>query len=224
MNPFNEIKEAKELADNGIKNIIKAFENATHEVYNDNGIENSENEKNYDAEDKESEKYTSYDDRINHTPRENSELGEWKGKRGESEFVPNSDSEAGSTVKDKLAQYGMDGVEYKDAEPDFSQCCEAEVKIDNMTENREKNFAQADAECAKMWNESGREGKNDWTAADVRDWRRENQYSWHECCDTTTMQLVDRDIHETFRHSGGVAECKARDAADNNGDGGGFDE
>lgn len=174
--------------------------------------------------DKEKEYYTSYEDRMKHTPNETSDLGTWEGERGESKFVPNPDSEVGNAAKEKLSEYGMDGVEYKDAEPDFSKCCEAEVKVDNMTENRENNFAQADAECAKMWNEVGRDGKNDWTAADVRDWRRENQYSWHECCDTTTMQLVDRDIHETFRHSGGVAECKVRDAADNNGDGGDFDE
>lgn len=169
---------------------------------------------------KQQEAYTSYEDRLKHTPSEDSELGSWEGERGESKFIPNPDSEGGNAAKDKLKQYGMDGVEYKDAEPDFSKCCETEVKIDNMTENRENNFAQADAECAKKWNEAKRDGKNDWTAADVRDWRRENQYSWHECCDTSTMQLVPRDIHETCRHSGGVAECKARDAAN---DGGGFD-
>ena len=35
------------------------------------------------------------------------------------------------------------------------------------------------------------------------------------------MDLVSQDIHEHFRHSGGCAECKARDQKN---DGGGFDE
>lgn len=181
---------------------------------------------------KEKEYYTSYEDRLKHTPNETSELGDWEGERGESKFVPNPESEVGNAAKEKLSEYGIDGVEYESAEPDFSECCEAEVKIDNMTENRENyvdedgnyqlgNFAQADAKCADLWNTTGRDGKEDWTAADVRDWRRENKYSWHECCDTSTMQLVSRDIHGAFKHSGGVAECKARDGANTGGE---FDE
>lgn len=182
--------------------------------------------------DKEKDYYTSYEDRLNHTPKEDSELGTWEGERGESKFIPNEENEAAKAAKEKLDKYGMDGVEYKSAEPDFSGCCEAEVKIDKMTENRENyidengeaqlgNFAQADAKCAEQWNAESRGGKDDWTAADVRNWRRENNYSWHECCDTSTMQLVPRDIHEVFRHSGGVAECKVRDGVTAGGE---FDE
>lgn len=178
------------------------------------------------------ERYTSYEDRLKHTPNENSDLGTWEGERGESKFIPNAESEVGCIAKEKLSEYGMDGVEYKYAEPDFSACSEATVTIDNMTQNRENyidddgnyqlgNFAQADLKCADQWNFISYEGRTDWTAADIRDWRRENQYSWHECCDTSTMQLVSRDIHGTFKHSGGVAECKARD---NVNIGGGFDE
>lgn len=181
---------------------------------------------------KEKDYYTSYEDRLGHTPKEDSELGTWEGERGESEFIPNPENEAGAAAADELSKYGMDGVRYESAEPDFSECCEAEVKIDRMTENRENyvdengeyqqgNFAQADAKCAEQWNAEKRDGREDWTAAEVRDWRRENQYSWHECCDTSTMQLVSRDIHSVFKHSGGVAECKIRD---NSNVGGEFDE
>lgn len=77
------------------------------------------------------------------------------------------------------------------------------------------------ANCAEQWNIEKKDGRIDWDAADVRDWRRENNCSWHECCDTRTMMLVPTEIHGYFRHSGGVAECKARDNADV---GGGFDE
>lgn len=182
--------------------------------------------------DKEKEYYISYEDRLKYTPNETSDFGTWESERGESKFIPNIDSEVGNAAKEKLSEYGMDGVEYESAEPDFSKCCEAEVKIDNMTENRENyvdedsnyqlgNFAQADAKCAELWNSTDRDGKEDWTAADVRDWRRESKYSWHECCDTSTMQLVSRDIHGAFRHSGGVAECKVRDGANTGGE---FDE
>lgn len=127
----------------------------------------------------------------------------------------------------------MDGVDYNYAEPDFSECAEATVEIDDMTENRwdyydedgnlkQGNFSQADAKCAEQWNSIDKDGRSDWTAADVRDWRRENECSWHERCDTRTMDLVSRDIHGYFGHYGGCSECKVRDAANING--GGFDE
>lgn len=210
-----EFKEIKSVGETKISDSRSYFDNLFQELRN-----------------KEKDYYTSYEDRLKHTPSENSDLGTWEGERGESKFIPNSESDAGNAAKEKLSEYGLDGVEYEAAEPNFSECCEAEVKIDNMTENRENyidddgnfqegNFSQADAKCAELWNSVGREGKDDWTAADVRDWRRENKYSWHECCDTSTMQLVSRDIHGTFKHSGGVAECKARD---NINVGGEFDE
>lgn len=173
-----------------------------------------------------------FKDRLDHTPHDNTDRGSWDGERGDSKFIPSEETDAGRVAKEKLAEKNMDGVEYKDAEPDFSECAEATVVIDNMTENRDDyldtdgnyqpgNFSQADAKCAEQWNTSQKDGRSDWTAADVRDWRRENNCSWHERCDTCTMDLVSRDIHGFFTHSGGVAECKARDAVDL---GGGFDE
>lgn len=176
--------------------------------------------------------YIPYIERQKHTPSEDTGRGDWTGEQGESKFIPSEETDAGRAAKEKLAEKNMDGVEYKDAEPDFSECAEATVVIENMTENRNDyldtdgnyrpgNFSQADAKCAEQWNASQKDGRSDWTAADVRDWRRENSCSWHERCDTRTMDLVSRDIHGFFTHSGGVAECKARDAVDL---GGGFDE
>ena len=175
--------------------------------------------------------YVSYGDRFCYTPVEG-DRGKWEGDRAESKFVPSETTEAGHAVKEKLAEYGMDGITYKDAEPDFSKCAEATVTIDHMTGDRysryddngtliQGNFYKADVNCAELWNHQKKDGRSDWSAAEVRDWRVENKFSWHECCDTKTMMLVPADIHGYFGHSGGVAECKARDNTDV---GGGFDE
>ena len=61
------------------------------------------------------------------------------------------------------------------------------------------------------------------TLRDVYEWRHDpaHQCSWHERCDTKTMDLVPYDIHSYCKHLGGVSECKARDSVN---DGGGFDE
>ena len=176
--------------------------------------------------------YNSYETRSSNIPVDGIR-GQWEGERGESKYIPSNETEEGRAARDKLAEKDMDGVEYRYAEPDFSECAEATVEIDDMTENRfdytdadgnekQGNFSQADAKCAEQWNAIEKDERSDWTAADVRDWRRENECSWHERCDTRTMDLVSRDIHGYFGHYGGCAECKVRDAT--NVDGGGFDE
>lgn len=166
--------------------------------------------------------YTDYIDRYKQTPK-NGEFGYWDGERGESKFTPSAETEKGRAGIEKLAEYGMDGIEYKNCEPDYSRCSEGTVRIDNMTEFRASNFAQADEKLAEQWNAKSKDGRTDWSAEDVDKWRNESKLSWHECCDTQTMHLVSRDIHgadtSVFTHSGGVAECKARDNI-----GGGFDE
>lgn len=175
--------------------------------------------------------YNDYETRKSKTPIDGIR-GQWEGERGESKYVPADQTDAGKAANDKLAKKGMDGIEYKNGEPNFSECAEATVVIDYMTEHRNDyydaegnytsgNFSQADVKCAEQWNKSQRDGRTDWKAEDIREWRRENNYSWHERCDTRTMDLVSYDIHSYFSHSGGCAVCRVRDAANIGGD---FDE
>lgn len=143
--------------------------------------------------------------------------GEWSGEPGNSTFTPNSE-----IALKELKEYNQDGIEYKDGNPDFSKCSEATIKINNMTSDRPNNFRQADMVCAEKWNAELRDGRNDWTARDIKGWRQENRYSWHERIDMKTMDLVQRDIHEECKHYGGVAECKRYETA--NVYGGKFDD
>ena len=102
-----------------------------------------------------------------------------------------------------------------------------------MTENRDNyprsdgemelgNFSQADIELAKAWNLGNRDGRTDWKARDVLNYRKANRLTWHEKCDTETMVLVRFEINLFFKHSGGCSECRVRDGGEF--DGGGFDE
>lgn len=179
-----------------------------------------------------SEYYNSYEERLGYTPKEDSHLGAWEGKRGESKFIPNSETPEGKAALDKLNEKGLDGIEYKNAEPDFSKCAEATVYIDDMTQYRDDyiatdgaiklgNFAQADIRCAEKWNAEAKDGKTDWIPRDVYNWRHENRCSWHERCDTITMDLVPFEVHSHCKHLGGVSECKVRDAINVGGE---FDE
>lgn len=194
---------------------------------------NGSSEISSDPSDIAEKRYVSEEIRYRRTPKESDHV-HWDGERGDSICRSTGETPESKAVQEKLAAYGMEGVEYRNAEPDFSRCAEITLTIDHMTENRPSykdneghsqpgNFEQADTRCAELWNASGREGRTNWTAGEVRDWRHDNGYSWHERCDTRTMDLVPRSIHEFFTHSGGCAECKARDSAGLN-HGGDFDE
>lgn len=178
-------------------------------------------------------KYNSYETRLLRSPADdNPILGRYEGERGESKYIPSGRTVEGVVVIGILKEYGIDGIEYRNAEPDFEVCSEAVVRIKAMSENRENysdsngipamgNFSQADIECAKLWNRQKRGGRDDWNGRDVIEYRKENGLTWHEKCDTDTMVLVRSEINLYFRHSGGCSECRMRDHAQ---DGGGFDE
>ena len=151
----------------------------TKEVYRDTG----------------NECVSTYEEQIKQTPREG-----WAGERGESVCI--RETEAFGTVH----------VKYVNGIPDFSPYSIEVVEITNMSGERfgtGNNFEQADNALAEQFNKDGKDGRSDWTGADVRDWRRENcsDYTWHECTDRKTCQLVPREINGTFGHFGGVGEC-----------------
>lgn len=153
-------------------------------------------------------KYVDKKERLDQCPQERDDRGKWEGERGNSKFIPSGETGSGKLVLDKLGEYGLDGIEYNNLEPDFSKCSEGTIEIDQMTSECSINFPQADQKLSEQWNKELRDGRNDWTAKEVRDYRKENALSWHERCDMKTMDLVQRDIHKCFTHSGGRAECK----------------
>ncbi|MBQ1849703.1 MAG: HNH endonuclease, partial [Lachnospiraceae bacterium] len=146
---------------------------------------------------------STYEDRISHTPRDDGEKGNWTGARGESIYKP-KDIDA----KKELHAHGLQGIEYQNGVPDFTPCAKETVSITDMTSNRFKNFEQCDRICAERWNERHMEGKTDWDARKVADYRREHSLTWHERNDRTHCDLVPTNIHEECRHLGGVSECK----------------
>lgn len=139
--------------------------------------------------------------------------GTWSGEKGNSVWFPNKDeipkkyNPNDKTWGDILKEYKIEGIEFNDGEPNFDDVKVAEVKIDNFTPDRTKNFPQADKELAKQWTNEGKDGKT-WTSRDIAEWRKENNCTWHECKDCKTMQLVPKEIHNNVPHAGGISEAK----------------
>jgi len=207
LNDLEDIKNRIDIISNAH---LDDLEDAYRDLYGDteNSVEdNAENESEYPS---------SYEERIKETPREG-ERGHWEGERGESKYIPTD-----SDIIDILKEYGLDGIEYKNGIPDFSKVSESTVEIDNMTDNRntgkDSNFAQCDKKAAEQWNEQQRDGRTDWTGDDVKKWREDNNYSWHERNDMKTCDLVPTDVNLYFGHIGGVGEYKKSNREE------GFDE
>ena len=131
--------------------------------------------------------------------------GNWDGLRGNSMWIPDREAVPtrynpdGLTWGQILDKYGIKGIEYKDGDPDFSSICRGKVEIDDFTDDRTSNFAQADEALAKQ---------KGCSPEDVKKWREEKGYTWHECRDCKTMQKVPREVHNNMDHSGGVSEYK----------------
>jgi hypothetical protein len=141
-------------------------------------------------------------ERYKNCPREN---GEWESERGDSkwkpdaDFVPQKANPENKEWREILDKYDIDGITFKDGEPDFSDISKGDVEIDGFTDNRTDNFDKADIALAK---------ERGCTPEEVSKWRKENGYTWHECKDMKTMQKAPSEVHNNITHSGGIAEAK----------------
>lgn len=144
--------------------------------------------------------------------------GNWEGEPGNSvwhpdpEYVPpekskNPDKPYSNpdslSWREILNKYGIDGVEFKNGFPVFDEVSKATVKIEGFAtggnDAKIQNFAKADKALAEQYS---------CRPEDVRAWRKENNYTWHECEDKETMQLVPNEIHANISHDGGRSRDK----------------
>ena len=144
--------------------------------------------------------------RINRLPLNG---GVWTGERGNSNWIPDDNIRPGGkltnpenkTGKELKEKYKFESIPFKNGEADFSKIAKGEVQIDNFTDDRDINFFQADK---KMSEQKG------CTQKEIETWRLENKYTWHECKDCKTMQLVPTEVHGNIPHAGGIAEIKTK--------------
>ena len=136
--------------------------------------------------------------------------GEWSGERGNSRWWPNRDEipkdRHGTNPEHKtwgeiLDEYGVESIPFVDGYPDFSEVSKGQVEIDDFTDERKSNFAQADEKLAEQ---------RGCTPQEVKDWREANGYTWHECEDCKTMQKVPTEVHGNVSHSGGISVYKSQ--------------
>lgn len=140
--------------------------------------------------------------------------GEWEGESGDSTWKPNPDeipkssNSEGKTWGEIFKKYDITGITFKEGYPDFSGVAEETVEINDFSDNRNNNFNQAEKKTAEKWNEEGKDGRTDWKGSEVKQYRKDNSLTWHECEDTKTMQLVPSEVHNNIPHTGGISVIK----------------
>ncbi|WP_427182395.1 HNH endonuclease [Paenibacillus sp. TC-CSREp1] len=202
-------------------NTNKPEENPNKPKDNSKGTEGTGKDEDTPPAFKQTEFASSYEARLNQTPAPGNPRVGFEGIRGESKCTlkPPPDPE----VQIVLDKAGIDGIQYKNAVPDFSPVAKAQVEIKYMLggkgtyggKARTYNFAQADKKLAEQLNDSpdlasqfGMEPGRI-TAKDIEKYRDKNKLTWHELNDVSTMQLVPTKINSTFGHLGGVGEVNA---------------
>lgn len=128
--------------------------------------------------------------------------GVWTGERGMSKWVPDDDfipnrfNPNNLNLKNEILKYNVDGIEYRNGIPDFSPFSEVTVNIENFTNNRFDNFAQANKILADQYGKSVR---------DIKEYIADNELTWHEDANIGTLQLVPKVIH-SVSHNGGFSK------------------
>ncbi len=147
------------------------------------------------------------DERLNGCPIEGNG-GHWEGERGNSAWVPDSNiipkdrnrsNPENLTWGEIKEKYDIEKINFKDGDPDFSEVTKETVEIDDFTADRQANFYKANKIIAEKWGMSRTE---------VSEWMTNNNYSWHECRDCKTLQMVPREIHGNVNHYGGFSIAK----------------
>lgn len=143
--------------------------------------------------------------------------GEWDGERGNSTWHPDRDyvpPEKSRNPEDRpysnpdnlswgeiLDKYGLDGIEFKDGFPVFDEISRGTVEIEDFetggSDAKDRNFKRADIAMAEQ---------RGCTPQEVKEWRDNNNYTWHECEDKRTMQKVPNEVHANVPHDGGRSQ------------------
>lgn len=148
---------------------------------------------------------SSKENRLKHTPQNRPGRAHWDGPRGNSKYIVESGE---PELLNLLQKFGIDGIQYTFAVVDFGPCILITIHMPQMAIQRYKNFAYCDQTCANHWNAINYLGYNNWTRHLVANYRKNNQYTWHERNDRIHCDLVPRKIHSFFCHLGGISECK----------------
>ena len=141
--------------------------------------------------------------------------GKWKGKRGNSVFIPDADvmpknndanyNPHNYTLREYMRKNcnGKDSVKYIKGEPNFKPIAHSTYKMEVKQETlADRQRYQREAKKLLM-NKLGLSNQQA-----VQEWLNENHLTIHENPDGASFSLIKYLAHESFPHNGGVSKAK----------------
>ena len=187
-------------------------------------VESREMDNNVAKEEMSEDVKTEYQKTISHTPVKN---GEWTDERGESTWIPDD-----IDVKESLARYGREGIDYKEGFADLEPFAayEAELEEEEFTMSNSKQFRScnefmSDYFSSKADELAGLDSADPLESKEYKDFLMKSfqcdadeveeiqaalelgetpyGYTWHHDTKPGRMLLVPTMIHSAARHRGG---------------------
>ena len=133
--------------------------------------------------------------------------GIWSGEKGNSRFFPSKvNKNSQKDIKELYEVNGNTGIKYKKGNPNFNNVSEANIEIKGLNGINKSDFPLVYDKIIKD-NISIR-GKTFKTRSEVENFLSKERLTIHHKEGGDTVQIVDRDVHEVYRHSGGASELR----------------
>lgn len=151
--------------------------------------------------------------------------GHWEGEEGNSRWIPDDDASVAwrkggefhsESYRAILDKYGIDGIEYFNKEPDFSEFEDdfiQHAELDHFSDDRTGSNGTYTLAAQATAERLGRETGEEWTPQRVQEYMRDHGLTWHECADRKTVRAIPTELNAGFKHTGGIGMEKSVSAA-----------
>lgn len=140
--------------------------------------------------------------------------GWWEGPCGkskwrfESSYIPLKNNPEGLTCGEICERYNIDGIVYKNMEPDFAVVEDKDighVELLAFPISRQTTLGTYEMANIEVARRLTKNGSKVWTSKDVEQLMKKKGLTWHEDCDMKTVRAIPTLINSMFEHSGGIS-------------------
>lgn len=134
--------------------------------------------------------------------------GVWSAEKGDSRFFPSKTSKnSEKSIKEIYDMNGRTGIKYDKGNPNFSNVRIQRIRLKNLN-GTPKDFDIAYKEIVNNKIEiNGRHFNN---TKEVKNYFKDNRLTLHHEADGQTLSIINRDLHETYRHTGGASKLRGQ--------------
>lgn len=133
--------------------------------------------------------------------------GVWSAEKGDSRFFPSKTSKnSEKSIKEIYDMNGRTGIKYDKGNPKFNNVIENEINIEGLTGKNSNDFNLVYDKIIK--DKIQIKGQTFDNKTRLKEFLSNERLTIHHEKGGNSVQIINRDIHETYRHSGGASELR----------------